>query len=192
MSAIFSDPQFRRGTTLLGGELIELDGSGNPVAGGEIVGQVKAFQDVNPSTGVRNSNRLVYCVAARYKGSTVSDGSTIAGLVYALDAAAPLTEFTSVATNANVAAGRTYGVVDEYLTGQVRQNDIIWLVVKGPTSIQSSGTAIAAGAAIEVTGSAGQVTTKSSGVAIGCQIAGSSVGGTAGALVRANVTSDVI
>jgi hypothetical protein len=65
-------------------------------------------------------------------------------------------------------------------------------VVKGPTSVQSSGTAIAAGAAIEVTGTAGRVLTRSSGVTVASQIAGASVGGTAGALVRVNLHSDEI
>jgi len=194
MSSLFSDPPFPRGATLLNGEQIDLDANGNPIAGVEIIGQVKAFQDIVPGTGpaaIRNSNRLTYCVAARYRGATVADASTVAGLLYAFDIGVgangqpqSLTEFTSLATNANIIAGRDYGVLDEYLTGTLRTNDIVWLAVGGPTAAQSSGTAITNGAQIEVTGSAGQITTRSTGVAIGAQINGTPAGGTAGQKVR--------
>lgn len=190
MSSIFSDPPFRRGTTLLGGEAIELDAAGNPIAGVEIVGQVKAFQDVHPSTGQRFSNRLVYCAAARYKGSLVSDASTLAGTVVAFDAAAPLTEFTAAATGANITAGRPYGVVDEYLTGELRPNDIIWVVMKGPaTANKATGSAVAAGAQVEVSATAGAVTTQSTGVAVAGHIAGAQAA-SGDTKVRVNVWSD--
>jgi hypothetical protein len=177
MSSLFSDPPFPRGTTLLNNEKIDLDPAGNPIAGVEIVGQVKAFQDVTPGTGpaaIRHSNRLIYCVAARYKGAnnlTAAD----AGKVFAFDTAAPMTEFSAVATAANVNTdGRAFGVLDEYLTVDIRPNDIVWLVVKGPATVnKTTGTAINAGAAIEVTGSAGAVTVASTGVKIGQQIRGS-------------------
>jgi hypothetical protein len=209
MSTIFSDPGWRRGTTLLNRELIDLDGDSKPVAGKELVGQVKIFQDVDPSSGVRKSNRLVYCVAARYTGSTSLSAATEPGKVFAFvttgtamtaDSSGnvqngPLAEFSAVATTTHVNTNYGgYGVLDEYLTEDVRQNDVVWLVVKGPTSVQSSGTAIAAGAAIEVTGTAGRVTTKATAGAtvVGIQLAGASVGGTAGALVRVNLHSDRI
>lgn len=197
MSSIFSDPPFRRGSTLLSGDLKEA-GTGNDLPGGEIVGSVKAFQDVNPYTGVRYSNRLVYCIAVRWKGTDNTAASDIAGDVYAVDLAhengKPFATITSAATNSNVSDARHYGVVDEYLTGTVRQNDVLWLVVKGPTSIQAANTsAIASGAKIEVTGTAGRVQTASTGVVIGTQIAGASVTpAAAGELVRVNVTSEVV
>ena len=138
MSSIFSDPFWRRGSTLLTGEPIELDGSGNPVAGREVVGQVKAFQDVSPTGhGTRHSNKLVYCVAVRYLGTTVADGSTVAGVRYALSA--DQTTITSARTKANADAAVPSGVLDEYLTGELRQNDIVWLVVKGPCEVKTSG-----------------------------------------------------
>jgi len=192
MSSIFSDPFFRRGSTLLTGESIDLDPAGNPIAGGEVVGQVKAFQDAEPAgDGKRHSNRLVYCVAARYKGATVQDGSTVAGEVYAFDVAAPLTEFTSKATSANVDAGLAYGVLDEYLTGALRTNDIVWLVVKGPTSVKQTATAINAGVAVRVSSTAGSVASTGSTKAIGQQIEG---GNTAAAVgkTRVNLHSDII
>lgn len=191
MSSIFSDPSFRRGTTLLGGEAIETDAAGAPIAGGEIVGQVKVFQDVNPSTGVRNSNRLVYCVAARYKGSTVDDASTVAGEVYVFDAAKPLTEFTSKGTASTVTERVSYGVLDEYLTGQLRQNDIVWLVVKGPVDVKQTAAAVNAGAVVQVSATAGSVVTLSTGFPIGQQIEGGNT--TAAAqLTRVNLASALI
>lgn len=192
MSSIFSDPGWRRGSTLLNGETIELDGAGNPVAGGELVGQVKVFQDVNPSTGVRNSNRLVYCVAARYKGASALT-SADAGKAFAFSATAPLTEFSAVATTTDVNTnGRTFGVLDEYLTESVRTNDIVWLVVKGPTTIsKATGTAIDAGATVQVTGTAGAATVRSTGTPIGQQIAGAQAASGATS-VRINLYGDVV
>ena len=192
MSAIFSDPLFRRGSTLLGGEQIEVDAAGNPVAGTEVVGQVKVFQDVNPvCQGERYSNRLVYCVAARYKGSTVSDASTVAGEVYAFDAAKPLTEFTSKATSANVDADIAIWVLDEYLTGQLRQNDIVWLVVKGPAKVKQTATAINAGVAVKVSSTAGSAAAAGSTKSIGQQIAGANSAAAVG-LTRVNLISATI
>jgi hypothetical protein len=189
MSSIFSDPTFRRGTTLLSGEAIELDASGNPVAGGEIVGQVKVFQDVNPvGRGERYSNRLVYCVAARYKGANVTDASTVAGQAVLFDAAAPMTEFTNFLTTSTHAAGASIGVLDEYLTGVLRTNDIVWVVVKGPTSIKRTAAAINAGAAVQASSTAGSVVAATTGTVIGQQIVGANTAATAG-LTRINVTS---
>jgi hypothetical protein len=170
MSSIFSDPGWRRGATLLSGELIELNGDLLPVAGSEIVGQVKVFQDVQPSTGVRYSNRLVYAVGARYKGADCS-GDTLAGKVVAFDAGSPLAEFSAVADTTTGGAGRAVGVVDEYLTPliTVRNNDVVWVVVKGPVTVsKTTAAAIAPGVAVEITGTAGAVqTTSGSGRIIG-------------------------
>lgn len=180
MSSIFSDPGWRRGSTLLSGEVIDYDDAPTnsiPTAGKEIVGQIKVFQDVNPYTGVRNSNRLVYCVAARWKPANGTDTLTAAnaGQVFTFSATAPMSEFNAAATAANVTAGLPYGVLDEYLTVTVRPNDIVWLVVKGPaTMAKLTGAAIAAGAAVEVSATAGQAQTATTGVKIGVQIAGAS------------------
>jgi hypothetical protein len=192
MSAIFSDPQWRRGTTLLSGEQIELDAAGVPVAGGEIVGQVKAFQDVNPvGRGERYSNRLVYCVAARYKGANVADASAVAGQAVIFDVAAPLTEFTNYLTTAGHLAGSAIGVLDEYLTGTLRTNDIVWVVVKGPTSIKRTAAAINAGVAVQASATAGSIVTATSGTVIGQQIAGTNSTAAVG-LTRVNLFSDEI
>ena len=191
MSSIFSDPFWRRGSTLLSGEAIELDGAGAPIAGTEVAGQVKAFQDVNPlGQGERYSNRLVYCVAARYKGSSDTTGSALAGLVVAFDGAQPLSEFTAAATKTNVYDGRSYGVVDEYLPAGVaiRTNDIVWVVVKGPTAAKkeagASGFGITAGNAVVVSNVAGSVTP------VGAASAGTiSIGDNLGGTVASTATT---
>lgn len=200
MSSIFSDPPFRRGTTLLSGEAIELvdigtPGSPNlvPVAGGEVVGQVKVFRDVNPSTGKKNSNRLVYCVAARYKGANVASDniSTVAGQVFLFDAVAPIDEITNKATATTATAGLAVGVLDEYLTGDLRTNDIVWVVVKGPTSVLRTAAAVNAGVAVQVSATAGSIATLSTGIAIGQQIEGANTSSSAG-LTRVNLHSSQI
>jgi hypothetical protein len=154
MSSLFSDPPFARGTTLLNNEVIELDPSGNPIAGVEIVGAVKVFPDAVPGTGpaaIRNSNRLVYCMAARY---TPVDGVTKLnaggtgvdkGKWYVLDRRGPLGTFSTVAAAADITDGRMVGVLDEYLNVEVRPNDIVWLVVKGPATTQKGNTSVIPG-----------------------------------------------
>jgi hypothetical protein len=179
MSSLYSDPPFSRGGTLLADAAIDLDVDGNPIAGREIVGQVKAFRDINPYSGQVYSNRLVYCVAARFKPSNGAAGNldqagvlTARGTVYAFTLASPMAEFAAAATNANVAAGVATGVLDEYLTGTLRLNDIVWVVIKGPTSIKQTAVAINTGLAVEVSATAGSVMTVASGAKIGQQIAG--------------------
>jgi hypothetical protein len=154
MSSLFSDPPFARGTTLLNNEVIELDPSGNPIAGVEIVGAVKVFPDAVPGTGpaaIRNSNRLVYCMAARYTpvdGVTkLNAGGTGAdkGKWFVLDRRGPLGTFSTLAAAADITDGRMVGVLDEYLNVEVRPNDIVWLVVKGPATTQKGNTIVVPG-----------------------------------------------
>jgi hypothetical protein len=154
MSSLFSDPPFARGTTLLNNEVIELDPSGNPIAGVEIVGAVKVFPDAVPGTGpaaIRNSNRLVYCMAARYTpvdGVTkLNVGGTGAdkGKWFVLDRRGPLGTFSTLAAAADITDGRMVGVLDEYLNVEVRPNDIVWLVVKGPATTQKGNTIVVPG-----------------------------------------------
>lgn len=195
MSSLFSDPQWRRGSTLLNGELIEYSDAptnNKPIAGTEVVGQIKAFIDANPSSGKRNSNRLVYCVAARYTG-TSDLTSADAGKAFVFSSAAPLSEFSAVATTTNVNTnGLTFGVLDEYLTENVRKNDIVWLVVKGPCTIKkATGSAVAAGAVVQITGTAGEATTASTGVKIGQQIAGAEAV-SADTTMRINLYGDAV
>jgi hypothetical protein len=178
MSSLFSDPPFPRGNTLLNNETIDRDVNGTPIAGREIVGSVKVFQDQNPYTKDRLSNRLVYCVAARYKGTSLDLAQTAAarGTVYAFDLASPMAEFTDAATTAMMTAGRAVGVLDEYLTGELREDDIVWIVLKGPTEVKKiTSAAINTGITVEVSNTAGSVQAFGSGVRIGQQIAGANV-----------------
>ena len=195
MSAIFSDPSFRRGSTLLGGEAIETDANG-PIAGREIVGQVKVFQDVVPTgKGERKSNRLVYCVAARYTGSTVNDATTKAGLVMKFSASAPLEEIDGTeAANGDV-HDVAVGVVDEYLAGELRTNDIVWVVVKGPTSIKKAAAgAVGDGVAVEISSTDGQIQAHATGNVLGQHIGDDQGTKTVGAGegIRVNLHSNFI
>lgn len=181
MPSLFSDPPFARGTTLLAGEPIEYypPGSGYhatndsgdqyPVAGGEVVGQVKVFQDINPVTKTGLSNELVYCIAARYKPTTATNLTTPPGKAVVLKIAQYLgtAEFDeNLATAANVNAGERVGFIDEYLSTSavIRPDDIVWLVFRGPVAAKKTEHAttqgIAVGVNVAMSGTAGSVFTK--------------------------------
>ena len=88
-------------------------------------------------------------------------------------------------------SGIEVGVLDEYLTGVLRTNDVVWLVVKGPTSIKQTATAINAGVSVQASATAGSIAVLSTGVRIGTQIAGAASPAAVG-LVRVNLHSDQI
>lgn len=199
MSSLFSDPSWRRGTTLLSGETIEVDANGNPIAGRDIVGQVKIFQDQNPQTGAMNSNRLVYCVAARYTGSAGLDVND-AGKVVVFDTANPLTAFNDtsmgMADSTNLTDGKAYGVLDEYIPEgvSIRQNDIVWVVVKGPCTVQKltgAGNDIAAGAVVEISATDGKV---QDGADVASLVLGQCIAAatTADTTARINLRNDIV
>lgn len=181
MSSLFSDPPFSRGTLLLAGEPIEYyppgstysatndSGAQYPVAGGEIVGQVKVFRDINPVTKDRLSNELVYCIAARYKPTNGANLTTPPGKAVALKISQYLgtAEFDeNLATAANVNTGERVGFIDEYLSTSavIRPDDIVWLVFKGPVAAKKTEHAttagITAGVSVAMSGTAGSVFTK--------------------------------
>ena len=154
MSSLFSDPQWPRGTTLLNGETIELDADNKPIAGTEVIGTIKVFQDVDPVTKRKLSNRLVYCVAARYVGSSTSFNASGAdkGKSFLLDSSNSLGTFQTAAVVADANSYKPYAVLDEYLTTTIRPNDIVWLVIKGPVTVnKATGTALVAGSATMLT-----------------------------------------
>lgn len=160
MSSIYSDPTWRRGSTLLNNETIEYSdiAQTDPVAGKDIVGSIKIFQDVDPSSGKRFSNRLVYCMAVRWKGAAVEDASTIAGNWYTLDNDFALTNISTLSAATDIAKGKQVGVLDEYLSGNLRTNDIVWLVVNGPATCKKGATVvIPASAGIEVASGLGVI-----------------------------------
>lgn len=183
MSSIFSDPPFVRGRTLASGDFgdAQTDPTKNDVLGGGIVGSIKAFQDVAVTqvtigdktypAGTLLSNRLVYCQAVRYRGSdkTAAEVEGLRGTAMLIDVGLengkPFCQFTNAATNANVDAGREYGVLDEYLTGALKQNDVVWLVRKGPAIVKQAGaTAISNGAQVALIGSAGKIAARAGSV----------------------------
>jgi hypothetical protein len=209
MSSIFSDPSFGRGRTLANADFGDavVDTTKNDVLGGSVVGQIKAFQDVAArditfgglprTSGTLLSNRLVYCQAVRWKGSDVADASTIAGQIYAVDLTLengkPFCQISAAATNANVAAGREYGVLDEYLTGLLKTNDVVWVVRKGPACVrQAAATAITSGAQVEVSSTAGKIQALASGASLGISVLGANSPATADTLVRVNLIADDI
>lgn len=177
MSSLFSDPPFARGTTLLSGETIEYAPSGvsysatndsgkqYPVAGREIVGQVKCFQDLNPSTKARLSSELVYCIAARYKPTTNTNLTSPAGKGVVLKIGQYLESASfdeNLATQANINTGERVGFLDEYLSSStiIRPDDVVWVVFKGPAALKKTAVAINAGVAVSMSATAGSVMTK--------------------------------
>ena len=198
MSSLYSDPAFTRGSTLLGlsaTDVVTTDSVGI-VEGRAVVGQVKIFQDVNPTTKQILSDRLVYCVAARYKGSSALDATANAGSVYLFDPASPLDTFGNtggaLASTTNLTnSAQMFGVLDEYLTGTVQTNDVVWLVVKGPTSAKQTASAIGAGAVVGSSGTAGSVAAFSTGAVLGTQLVGASKSDS-GTLCRINLANSYV
>jgi hypothetical protein len=180
MSSLFSDPPFSRGTTLLGGEVVEYSppnatysqtnasGAQYPVAGSEIVGQVKVFLDANPSTKYKMSNELVYCIAARYKPSSATNLTAARGKAVTLTVSqyGGTAEFAAFATATDVNTGERVGFIDEYISDEtvIRPDDIVWVVFRGPAAVKktehASTAGIAAGVNVAVSGTAGSVFTK--------------------------------
>jgi hypothetical protein len=181
MSSLYSDPPFPRGSTLLAGETIESDAIG-PIAGRDIVGQVKVFQDTDPFSGTEYSNRLTVCVAVRWTGSA---GGIVAGDVVKFTAAALLTESDA---KGSTTAGTIFGVVDEYIpsTTSIRTNDIIWVVVRGPATAKFAATGVTAGSAIYI-GTAGVFSGTASGGILGHAMAASATAGSRVLLAGPNI-----
>ena len=153
MSALDSDPWFGRGQTL--GVTSTSDGT-------HIPGTQRWFVDVQPN-GTVNSNAPVKCIAIRNtSGGTLTAGQVVKAKTTALH--------SEVDGSASVDSP-VVGVVDEYLTTAVANNDIFWLVVNGPTTADSDG-AISQGAFVSVGtgGTAGKavasVANKTLGVAL--------------------------
>jgi hypothetical protein len=123
--SLLVDPPFALGQTL---------GVTTATDGGNWVGAIKQFPDVDPVTGKVRSNRIKTCVAVRNgsgatlfakRGVTFKAGSTI--------------EVDGYAYEDGRADKRIAGVVDEYLPpAGVASNDVFWVTVEGPTEILSS------------------------------------------------------
>lgn len=134
MSTLTSDPPFARGQTL-GGGVASLDSS----FGTDKTGSRKEFLDIDPATGVMNTNRTVTCVCLKNTtGAALTKGK--------------LVRFNTVGNASAVAAAADYqvAVVDEYVpSAGVAANDVFWGVIRGPTTVAASG-AISAGGRIAV------------------------------------------
>lgn len=153
MSALDTDPWFPRGQTL---------GVTATDQGTHIPGTQRWFVDTRPD-GTVNSNAPIKCIAVRNtSGGTLTAGQVVKGKTTAL--------LSEVDGSASVDSP-VVGVVDEYLTTAVANNDIFWMVVNGPTTADSDGV-IAQGAFVSVgtSGTAGKavasVANKTLGVAL--------------------------
>lgn len=156
MSILTADPWFARGTTL---------GNTDTTSNSNIPGSVRVFQDVNPVTGVINSNALVRAVAMRNtSGSALTPGQVVKAKTAAL---------LSEVDGAGDVDSPVVGVVDEYLaSGGVANNDIFWLIVSGPTTADSSGSISQGGfVSVGTSGTAGKVVASVANKTIGVALA---------------------
>jgi hypothetical protein len=137
--SLLNDPPFALGQTL---------GVTSLTDGGNWVGAVKQFPDVNPSTGAVRSNRLKTCVAVRNRsGAALLPKRVVVFRVGTVGTAG----FTEVDGYSAVTNEERVGIVDEYLPASgVANNDVFWVTVQGPTEVAHalSGTEVAAGGRI--------------------------------------------
>ena len=143
-------PPFGRGKTLF--EKPYSDTSITTSMGANIEGQIWEFEDVNPITGARRSNRRVRCMAVRWTGSspalpsrlivlnthlTTNGGATNTGGTLGLCRSAQYARFGQTA---GLLAAKCYPV-DEYLPASgVAVNDIFWVVIDGPAMVKTPNT----------------------------------------------------
>lgn len=164
MSTLTADPGFARGQ-VLGVTKTYYDAQVGD--GSHILGVRKVFADTHPQTGQILSNQTVECIAVK----NTSGGALLPRTLVKFKAAAIATEVDGGATTS---AGTRFGVVDEYLpVAGVPNNEVFWVVVRGPTTMEklthATDEAIAAGAVVTATATAGKVesgTTKPVGLAI--------------------------
>jgi hypothetical protein len=162
--SLLVDPPFSLGQTL---------GVTSATQGGNWVGAVKQFPDVNPITGVVRSNRVKTCVAVR----NTSGAALLPKRVVTFDTGtAGLASFTETKGYSAVTNEERVGVVDEFLpaTG-VAANDVYWVTVEGPTDATSGAT------------TSGRVT--KSAVAAGTQLANDNSLGVLGRACSAGATT---
>ena len=118
--SLLSDPPFALGQTL---------GVSSASDGGNWVGVVKVFPDVNPTTGVVRSNRLKKCIAVRNASGVV--------LLPKRMVAWKSGSFTQVDGYTNITDEASAGIVDEHIPASgVAANDVFWVTVEGPTEVK--------------------------------------------------------
>jgi len=145
-----SSPPFPRGQTLFNKPVSST--SLTTSDGANVEGQIWEFEDINPTTGARRSNRKVRCLAVRWTGSSpalpkrlivldsklVSNGGAAgtAGTIGTCRSA----QFARVGNTADVLPAKCYPV-DEYLpSAGVALNDIMWVVIDGPAMCRTPNT----------------------------------------------------
>lgn len=149
MSTLTADPGFRRGTVLgVTQKLYDAE----PADGSNMIGARKTFRDEHPTSGVVQSNHTVDCIAVR----NTSGSALLPGQVVELDAT--LTLASGLASDTSVA----HAVVDEYLpSGGAAASEVLWVVVKGPTTVAktsgASGAGITGKAVVSASSTAGKV-----------------------------------
>lgn len=147
MSTLTADPKFARGQVL--GILWTAYDADNG-DGSKTIGQRVVFLDENPITKLKLSNRTVECIAVKnVSGGSLAPGSVVKfrannGTTDAGDAGLSQVEGVAASTDA------LYGVVDEYLTANVPNGEVFWLVVSGPSSVKKVTGALTANAALAV------------------------------------------
>lgn len=143
MSTLTADPKFPRGHVLginysyydTENELQDLQiGTGQGVKGVHSV-----FRDENPHDGKLQSNLTVECVAVKNTTGAV----LVAGTNVKLDPTKGLGE------TGGAADSTLYGIVDEWLTAPVKDGEVCWVVVRGPTAAVTAGTDPATGKTIK-------------------------------------------
>lgn len=175
MSTLTADPGFGRGQTL--GVTVTMYEAENG-DGSTVVGTRKVFRDEDPKTGALLSNRLVECLAVK----NTSGSALLPGSVAKFKDTAILTEVDGLATTSTA----LMGVVDEYLPAAgVANNEVFWLVVRGPSTVTKTATSVSAGASYGLSATAGSAAAQSTNPLLGFAIATSAT--TAGRiLVRTN------
>lgn len=185
MSTFTSDPKFARGQ-VLGILWTAYDAENGD--GSKVIGMRSAFLDENPITKKRLSNRSVECIAVKNaSGGTLAPGSVVKFSAH--DGAATTPDDFGLANVAGLAATTDVlvGVVDEYLTANVPNGEVFWLVVAGPAAIKkTTGTGVSANAAVNISGTAGSVTTGGAGLLVGYAIKAAASGDTS---VRTQVST---
>lgn len=151
MSTLTADPGFARGE-VLGVTKTYYDAQVGD--GSNLWGVRKVFTDTHPRTGQILTNETVECVAVK----NVSGGALLPKTLVQFDANAIITSVDAGATTSST----RIGVVDEYLPAAgAPANEVLWVVVKGPTTVlkltHATDEAIAAGAAVSATATAGKV-----------------------------------
>jgi hypothetical protein len=160
MSTLTTDPGFARGQTL--GVTVTMYEAENG-DGSTVVGVRKVFRDEDPKTGAIKSNRTVECIAVK----NTSGSALLPGAVAKFKDAAILTEVDGLATTSTA----LMGVVDEYLPAAgVANNEVFWLVVRGPSTVTKTATSVAAGASYGLSATAGSAAAQSTNPLLGFAI----------------------